>query len=297
MLQIQYKNSEKRPLWLVDAKYTIGSDTSCEIPVEDSNVAACQAEMEVSQDSVLLRNLGDAGLVLVNGEALKGERQLVHGDELTVGDQVFSLVDPKQGREAVAAAAPEPSVQASVWSLKAMNTALANRSFPIDREVVIGRSNECDITLGVAHLSRRHARLSFSGENLEVEDLRSSNGTYVNGKQVQRSLLRDGDELSFDTLTFLVNGPQDDSDSTMLRPQADLDKTNVRPAIKVGETRSPTPKPRPQQRQAASPKKAGNVTQAQPRVEESNEGGSMKLVIIGVVVVALVAAGYFLFLS
>lgn len=300
MLQLKHKNSEKRPLWLVDAKYTVGSDVACDIQLEDSTVAPQQAELIVSPESVVLRNLGEPEAVSVNGELLIQSRPLAHGDEVVIGSTSFELIDPKLVRAAGASGQQEAvsiaDIAASGWSLRATNTALANKSFPIDREVVIGRSAECDITLGVAHLSRRHARLFFSGNQMEVEDLRSSNGTYVNGKQVQRSLLRDGDELSFDTLTFKVIGPQDDSESTMMRPQRDIDKTNVRPAIKVGDAKLNTPKSARASKPGAKPASTSQRTQSYSP-EKADEGKKMNGVVIGVIVVVLIAAAYWLFLS
>ena len=297
MLQIRYKNSEKRPLWLVDAKYTVGRDVSSDIHIDDPKVAAHQAELIITLEQVSIKNLGEPEVVSVNGELVSQSCKLAHGDEVVIGSQVFELIDPKLVR-----AAADTGKQALIeeqgvsgWSLKASNTALANKNFPIDREVVMGRSNECDITLGVAHLSRRHARLFFSGDQLEVEDLRSSNGTYVNGKQVQRSLLRDGDELSLDTLSFKVTGPTDDSDSTMMRPQRDIDKTNLRPAIKVDDFRSAGSKsarPKP----TAKPSSAGRHTQQIVNEEPEEGSGSMGAIIIGVIVIALVGAGYWFFM-
>lgn len=294
MLQIKHKNSEKRPLWLVDAKYTLGREATCDIQIDDPSVAPRQAELHVSLEQVTIHNLGEPELVSVNGDFVNSPVTLAHGDEVIIGPQVFELIDPKRVR-----ALSESNQQAVVaeqgvsgWSLKATNTALANRNFPIDREVVMGRSNECDITLGVAHLSRRHARLFFSGDQLEVEDLRSSNGTYVNGKRVERSLLRAGDELSLDTLSFVVIGPEDDSDSTMLRARPDIEKTNVRPAIQVGEIKSGPRNPRPT-KPAPKPNPAGRQTQQivqAPQKEGSNAG-----LIVGVIVAIVVAAAAYWF--
>lgn len=290
MLQIKHKNSEKRPLWLVDAKYTLGRDAGCDIQVEDPSVAGCQAELHVSLEEVTLHNLGEPELVSVNGDFVNTPLKLAHGDEVIIGSQVFELLDPKRVR-----ALSDSNQQAAVvpqgvsgWSLKATNTALANRNFPIDHEVVIGRSSECDITLGVAHLSRRHARLYFSGEQLEVEDLRSSNGTYVNGKKVERSLLRTGDELSLDTLSFVVIGPEDDSDSTMMRPPPDIEKTNLRPAIKIDEIK-PGPRVARPAKPASKPNPAGRRTQQV--VQEPPEDSSNNALIVGAVIAALIAAG------
>lgn len=300
MLQIRYKNSEKRPLWLVDAKYTVGRDVSCDIQVEDPAVAPLQAELHVTQDEVAIHNLGEPEMVSVNGAYVSQALKVVHGDEVIVGSQVFELIDPKTYRAQTDTGkqAAIEEVSASGWSLKASNTALANKSFPIDRDVVVGRSNECDITLGVAHLSRRHARLYFSGNQLEVEDLRSSNGTYVNGKQVQRSLLRSGDELSLDTLSFKVIGPEDDSESTMLRPHQDIDKTTVRPAIKVDQIKNDgggTKYPRPS-KPAAKPTPTGTYA-VQSNKEDDESSSALNGIVIGIVVIVLLAGAYWLFLS
>ena len=291
MLQVRYKNSDKRPLWLVDEQYSIGSGSDCDIPIQDKSVAAHQASLNVTTDSVFINNLGPAGLVSVNGESLAQKAPLKHGDEVVVGSVALEFVDPKLLREAVTEkpSTTEPRIE-TLWSLKALNTALANKQFPIDREVTLGRSNECDVTLGVAHLSRRHAVLRILGDLLEVEDLRSSNGTYVNGKQVEKALLKDGDELSFDTLSFRVSGPPDDSESTMLRgPQADVDKTTIRPAIKVPPVGA-APKSRAGVQKPQAPgSNPRTKTQSVPAAQ-TNEGSSTGLV-IAVVVAVIVIAG------
>ena len=65
----------------------------------------------------------------------------------------------------------------------------------LDRRVmVIGRSPECDVVIPDRQVSRRHARLRRTEEGYLLEDLRSKNGTFVNGVPVEEPvLLRDGD--------------------------------------------------------------------------------------------------------
>ena len=48
---------------------------------------------------------------------------------------------------------------------------------------VVGRVDDCDILLEDVTVSRHHARFVVAGDTLQVEDLRSTNGTYVNGKR------------------------------------------------------------------------------------------------------------------
>lgn len=64
-----------------------------------------------------------------------------------------------------------------------------------NREASIGRHPHCTVTVSQPSVSRKHARLEFDGQSCMVEDLNSSNGTYVNNQRITRSALRDGDEL------------------------------------------------------------------------------------------------------
>lgn len=70
------------------------------------------------------------------------------------------------------------------------------------RATVIGRLPECDIALEDAAVSRRHARITHDGVDYQVEDLDSTNGVRLNGQQVGRATLRDGDQLDFGGVRF-----------------------------------------------------------------------------------------------
>jgi pSer/pThr/pTyr-binding forkhead associated (FHA) protein len=62
-------------------------------------------------------------------------------------------------------------------------------------ETVAGRSDEVDIFLGDVTVSRQHARFTVDEQGLSVEDLRSTNGTYVNAERHDRATLQPGDEV------------------------------------------------------------------------------------------------------
>ena len=79
----------------------------------------------------------------------------------------------------------------------------AGREFSFEQaQVVIGRTDECDIILYDSGISRRHARIFAEGHTWVVEDLGSSNGTKVNGASVKRQVLNDGDALTMGPVTF-----------------------------------------------------------------------------------------------
>jgi pSer/pThr/pTyr-binding forkhead associated (FHA) protein len=80
-----------------------------------------------------------------------------------------------------------------------------SREIPIDRlPVVLGRGDDCKIRIPVASVSRRHCQLSLDDDELVVKDLKSSNGTYVNGEKVRSHELVPGDLLAIGPAVLVV---------------------------------------------------------------------------------------------
>jgi pSer/pThr/pTyr-binding forkhead associated (FHA) protein len=59
----------------------------------------------------------------------------------------------------------------------------------------VGRAVRADFVVDAALVSRLHCRVLAEHDRLEVEDLNSTNGTFVNGRRVQRAVLAPGDRL------------------------------------------------------------------------------------------------------
>lgn len=74
--------------------------------------------------------------------------------------------------------------------------------------LVIGRSTTCDVVLPVEVVSRQHCEIRHEGGYWLVEDRGSTTGTYLNGKRVGLSVLREGDEIGLGqhTLLFQLEG-------------------------------------------------------------------------------------------
>ena len=63
------------------------------------------------------------------------------------------------------------------------------------RARTLGRGPRADFVLDAALVSRTHCRLGGADDELVVENLSSTNGTFVNDRQVERSILKMGDRL------------------------------------------------------------------------------------------------------
>lgn len=73
-----------------------------------------------------------------------------------------------------------------------------------DGENVVGRAPECDHQLGVDGVSKKHMKVTVHGDTAIVEDLGSSNGTFLNGKLIKKSALKSGDKLALPNVIFQV---------------------------------------------------------------------------------------------
>ena len=108
--------------------------------------------------------------------------------------------------------------QGTSWQLIGLSPALADLTIDIDKSLSIGRSDSNDLVLATSQISRQHAKINRIGEQLYVQDLGSSNGTFINGERIATDAhaLQATDELAFADLVFLVvNAPVDalDDDS------------------------------------------------------------------------------------
>jgi hypothetical protein len=101
-----------------------------------------------------------------------------------------------------------PKVQAPA-SLVLVQGGQPIRTWPLAAsELTIGRAEQSDIPLADPGVSRNHARVVREGDDFIVEDLRSTNGTEVNGQPIRRRRLANGDllKLASSTLQFRREG-------------------------------------------------------------------------------------------
>jgi hypothetical protein len=74
----------------------------------------------------------------------------------------------------------------------------------LQAEIVIGRSSELDMVLVEDMVSRRHARIACADAQITIEDLGSTNGTFVNGEKISRASLKEGDRVLIGTSILKV---------------------------------------------------------------------------------------------
>ena len=112
---------------------------------------------------------------------------------------------PPAPPESQAAPAPlEPATDCLRLRVTAGNA--QGSEIQVEDELLIGRQASEEGTLGQdAEISREHARITRSGGNFAIEDLGSTNGTFVNGRQISKAeILSPGDQIQVGATTLVV---------------------------------------------------------------------------------------------
>jgi FHA domain len=88
-------------------------------------------------------------------------------------------------------------------------------------QLSIGRDSSNEIPVNDAEVSRRHARLSFQGGKYVLEDMGSTNGTFVNGQRLTGPrVLKSGEVISLgEQIVFVYEAVDSDPGATMVSPR------------------------------------------------------------------------------
>jgi pSer/pThr/pTyr-binding forkhead associated (FHA) protein len=87
------------------------------------------------------------------------------------------------------------------YALRFISGKYQGGEFPLvkGREIVIGRSSELDMVLIEDMVSRRHAKIQTTEDEIAIMDMGSTNGTFVNGEKVKKARLKEGDRILIGT--------------------------------------------------------------------------------------------------
>jgi hypothetical protein len=97
--------------------------------------------------------------------------------------------------------APAPRPGGRSYVLRFISGKYQGGEFPVaaEKQILVGRSSDLDMVLVEDMVSRKHARIAMQADQIWIEDLGSTNGTFVNGEKIKRARLKEGDRVLIGT--------------------------------------------------------------------------------------------------
>lgn len=212
-LTIQDDQATKTVVHLVREEYTLGRDEGNAVRLTERNISRKHARLAKGPDEWRLHDLTSYNGCYVNGARVAEPQKLMHGDLIQLGDYRLTLEDESQtatGEDGVLTLPGRPGMHTQSDRLVLVAGPGQGQEFVLGSDrLVIGRGEECEVSVNHPSVSRVHAEIRRVGQGRwEVVDLSSANGVRVNGSELPNSLLdsRDVIELGDVVLKFLPAG-------------------------------------------------------------------------------------------
>jgi len=177
------------------AEFLVGRLKDCAVLVNDPLVSRWHARVRFENGRYVLKNLGQ-NPTRVN-EVLIQEQFLQDGDRIFFGQTEFmvqvvatAISDSQEiPDETKTVITQTPTAPTAIPRLIVRTSDGRHLAFPLDKKILVGRSQDCDICLQDSTVSRRHAEISFDGSRWSINDLGSENGTYLDGRPITQTYL------------------------------------------------------------------------------------------------------------
>ena len=200
------RNRQKLTLSSTAAPFVFGRGRDCSFVLRRNNVGEHQFTIEYKSNAWLMQDAGSTtcGTWYNNRYIHSGEEvTLQPGDVIglntdgneTTQEITFRVEEIRQGEGTAALRRETPNA-----------TVLRELDVRRKRRILIGRGEDCDVQLTSDRVSRHHCEVVYKDGHYELNDLGSTNGTYLNGTRVRNELLTDGAVINVPTQVFAFSG-------------------------------------------------------------------------------------------
>jgi pSer/pThr/pTyr-binding forkhead associated (FHA) protein len=209
---VMLKGDEVMRIPLDREEMVIGRDSKADLHLDDRALSRRHATIEKRGASIWVADLKSANGTFINGEKVDEPRRLHAGDVVGVGHYRIHI-------EGVSEAAEDMPV------LTLTGPEGTHRFAMVGQQIIIGRSQTCDISIGHKSISRRHVRIAQEGDGFVVEDLGSQNGAKLNGKTMsQPQPFKVGDRIDVCDFSLELGYLQDESSQSAAPEDGDKPK-------------------------------------------------------------------------
>ncbi len=198
-------------LEIAGGEVTIGRETDRQMVLPSASVSRRHAKLVLDGPQPYIVDEGSANGVIVNGVRIAGPTAVVPGVRVDIAEFHLEFETPSSTEPVAPISGRNPPVSGDpndIVRLIAEGGPFDGKIYEIPPgELGVGRAVDNDIVLDDPSLSRKHAKMRRAGPGrIEVEDLGSSNGTFVNNRKVGKGTAGPRDTVRFGELTFRVEG-------------------------------------------------------------------------------------------
>jgi pSer/pThr/pTyr-binding forkhead associated (FHA) protein len=228
----------------------VGRGERSDLLLLDDHISRSHARLKRDAEVVWLQDLDSANGTYVNGERLAGGCRLYHGDYVAFDTVQFQLVGkgaeltPVRQQDTpdeqalikdayhsegdtteIAVVEDADDVAGIAPPLGERGAFLLGAGEPVSGmtfrtrmgRTIVGRDEDCDIVVRDSTVSARHAEIIARPEGYTITNLMATNGTRVNGREVQSAQLTDGDVVRFGRVRLVFKDVSDVEQHNRLR--------------------------------------------------------------------------------
>ena len=237
---IHAPNGDTREFTVTSVPTVVGRDESADVRVNDKKVSRRHVSFRLADGEVQVEDLGSVNGVNLDGKRVEGSSILLLGSEVSFGgyrvtrlssepenptsevpesqmqddsisQEIYAFLEPRMSSNSERSHLEEleaSTTQNAEAILIGLTEPVADERFVLQRgENIIGRLEDCDVPILHESISRQHARISLRVGETRVEDLQSSNGTFVNDEKVKEASLSNSDRVKVGSVEFRLELP------------------------------------------------------------------------------------------
>jgi|GEM_PF-913769 len=235
-----------------EGEFYIGRSHTSDIILPSDNVSRRHARLYTVDGKCYIEDLSSSNGVFVNGRRINEVYQIQRSAQIKVGDYYLHIESDAE---------PGGVEEERTWcKLTGRNLAFTNQVFRVQRKVnLIGRGKDCTLTIIDPSVSRIHTKISVERSGaLTIEDLKSSNGTFVNDERIEVATVHHRDIIRFGNVEFLVEIADQEGTTTGSKPTKDKEREVRRERSRTDERERERDRPVA----AKAPAAKGNATAA-----------------------------------
>ena len=189
---------------------SIGKSKSNDIVLPQEDISRFHAVIAKKQKEWVITDTFSKTGVLVNDEKVDGQTVIEDGDVITIGTVPLkflcaeALSDELKTQIRNEAAQMNNQVNRNIAYAVLVDAKTRRPIYLRKKDVLIGRSDDCDIQINLDTVSGRHARIHLTSRGWALSDLNSHNGTKLNGRYItEPQLIFDMDMITFGDRVFI----------------------------------------------------------------------------------------------